>query len=568
MLRIRKNLSRIAAATMILLAANVVSAQDLKNAIRLTESEQFESAETEFKALLQKDAKNGDVYYYYGESFLKRYFTDIATTQFSEVSVPAEQQFKAGIQADPLNPLNYVGLGKIELLKKNYPSAKADFDKAISLLPSKANKGSLIPVDKQAQTYMRIAESYVRGESVLDTAIVFKYLNKATELDKKNPELFIITGDAYLYLLNDGSKAILNYKNSQALDPKSPKAKLRLGQLWVRAKNYNDALVYYKEAIQIDSSFAPAFRELAELYAMAGKYEFAKTNYQKFLALSSNNISARVRYISFLFLTKDYAECIKEAEAVIKIDQTYNVVNRLLAYSYYELGVSTKDASNFPKGIIYIDTYLKNAPEEKQLPSDYVYSGRLYMRAAKDSLANLNAIEKLKVAILKDPNNVDLYNDIASIYGKLKRYSDATVMLEKKIALGKGITNDYYTLGKYYYNMQAWGKADTAFIYVNTEKADFIPGWYWRALVNVNMDPETKDGKAKPIWETLITKASPDSMKYVKELTAAYEYLGYYFYINRSYCDSKANWQHALNLDAKNEKALSVMSELRTRCPN
>ena len=62
----------------------------------------------------------------------------------------------------------------------------------------------------------------------------------------------IVKGDAYIFMQNDGSKAILNYNIAQSLNPKSPFAKLRVGQLWMRARNYNDALTYYQEVVKID----------------------------------------------------------------------------------------------------------------------------------------------------------------------------------------------------------------------------------------------------------------------------------------------------------------------------
>ncbi|HWY97688.1 MAG TPA: hypothetical protein VNY36_01270, partial [Bacteroidia bacterium] len=52
-----------------LLAAGLVVGQDLKQAIQLTRSEQFEKADKAFKNLINAKPDNGDNYFYEGENF-------------------------------------------------------------------------------------------------------------------------------------------------------------------------------------------------------------------------------------------------------------------------------------------------------------------------------------------------------------------------------------------------------------------------------------------------------------------------------------------------------------------
>ncbi|MDD5571422.1 MAG: tetratricopeptide repeat protein, partial [Bacteroidales bacterium] len=430
----------------IVFSSFAIKAQDLQTAIKLTESEQFESAKTAFESLLKSNPQNGDVYYYYGEFHLKKYFTDTASVSVKDVSGPATANFNSGIQNDPTNPLNYVGLGKVALLFNDNVNAKMNFDKAISLLPSRTNKTSKVTPERQSFTYLRIAEAYVRAES-RDTIMVFPLLRKIEEDQIKNPEYFLILGDAYLFLLNDGSNAILNYKRAQELDAKSAKAKMRLGQLWVRAKKYTDALGFYKEAIKADSTFAPAYRELAELYYMAGQYDNAKDNYKKYLDLSPGNLYAKVRYASFLFLAKDYSEAIKIINEVIEKDQSYTYLYRLLAYSYFESN------SQFDKGLIAIEKFFKETKSDKLIPSDYKYYGLLLAKNKKDSVA----IVYYKRALEMDTTFSDLYTNIAISYLKQKKYDESINAFNKKISLGKGSAGDYLYLGTAYYTIKQYG---------------------------------------------------------------------------------------------------------------
>ncbi len=533
-----------------------VLGQDLKKAITLTENEQFGPAWKAYESLIKQQPDNGEVYFYYGESYLKSYFTDTANVDLKEVTALAKTQFEKGTSVAPGNPLNFVGLGKAALYSGNKTEADAQFQKALLMLPTgKQNKTMNMPVELQVITLQKIADAYLKA-SAKDTGNVFPYLRRAEKLDKKNPETFLIRGDGYLFIINDGSNAIVNYKRAQELDPKSSKAKLRLGQLWVRAKRYQDALGYYKEALDIDSTFTPAYRELAELYAMAGQYENAKINYKKFLELSGQNTYAKVRYASFLFLTKDYQDAINQINEILSQDQSYNFLYRLSAYSLYE----TNQAD---KALTTIEKFFKGTKPDKILQSDYVYYGKIYAKLGQDSIALI----QYKKAQDMDSTNMDLLQDMVTSNNKLKKYDKSAELYEMKIRMGKAGLQDYHAMGKAYYSTQNWVKADSAFAYVIRQKPDFIPAYLWLARVYSNLDPETKDGLAKPYYEKLAEVAMADSVKNSKELVEAYSYLAYYYLKVKKFCESIDYWQKVLAIDPKNEKATDAIKGLKGRCP-
>ncbi|MEI8201750.1 MAG: tetratricopeptide repeat protein [Bacteroidota bacterium] len=539
---------------LLLLFAVSLFAQDLKTANSLTNSEQFEAAKVIYEKLLKEQPNNGDVYYYYGEAYLKEYFTDSITVTFKEVAEPALALFNKGIVKDTANPLNFVGLGKVFLYNHKRDEAQAKFDKAISLLPTKKNK-IVMTNDRQALVYYKIAESFTRVDGS-DANQVNTILDKAEALDKNNPDIFIIRGDVYLFLNNDGSNAILNYKKAQSLDPKSPKARLRLGQLWTRAKKYTDAVGFYKEALEIDSTFAPAYRELAEIYSMAGQFENAKKNYSKFIELSSQNTYAKVRYASFMFLTKDYLGTIQLINEILQKDQSFNVLNRLLGYSYFE----TKD---YNKGLVAIEKFFSNAKTNKIIASDYSYYARLLSKLGNDSVA----IEKYKIAASLDTADMDLISEMAITYSKMKKYSEAAAMYEIKAAKGSATLTDFYSLGKAYYSVPDYVKADTTFGILISKKPDFMQAYLWRAYTNTNLDPDNKNALAKPWFESYINLAVADSVKNQKDLIQAYSYLAAYYLLQaKDYCKAKFYSDKIIVFDAKNERALTILKEVKNKC--
>ncbi len=497
-------------------------AQDLKDAILLSKSEQFAAAASAYKKLIAQNPTDGDIYYHYGISTMKKYYSDTLNVSFEEKADSAKAIFDLGVKQDPGNPLNLVGLGALKLIAKDIPGAKAEFDKALALLPSKANKQIKMAPDRQAKTLLHMAEAYVIS-GIRDTTATFDYLRRAEKLDPKNPLIYIVKGDVYFYLLNDGSKAISNYNMAQALDPQSPEAKLKIGQLWLRARQYTTALNYYQEVVKMDSTFAPAYRELGSLLSRAGRPEEAKKNFSKFLELSRNT-SARKQYVNTLIELKDYDEAITQLNEILKVDQEDNDVNRALAYSYYE-------TQQYDKGLEYIKKFIANAQPEKVRALDYAYYGRLLAKLKQDSLAP----EQMMKAYTMDTSKVDIISEAALCWTKVKKYENARDLYVLKVGLKKAIPMDYYNLGKVYYSLQDFVNADTNLAIFIAYQPDYIPGYSWRARTKSNLD--IKDAKgfnttgyAVPVYSAIIEKTQSDTVKYMKDRFEAFDYLAFYHY--------------------------------------
>jgi len=506
--------------------------QDLQSAIKLFKSEQFAASSSAFKKLLSQTPNDGDIYFYYGVSFLRKFQADTVNTSFSDISDSAKAIFELGKKRDPRNPLNYVGLGGFSLFLRDIPKAEQYFAKATSLLPSKANMNIVMMPEKQCVVLYNIAEAYIRS-GTHDTAKVFSLLRKAEQLYKQDPQLYIVIGDAYIFMRNAGSKAIVNYNIAQDLDPGSPEAKLRVGQLWMRAKNYPDALNTYKEVVRIDSTFAPAYRELGYLYSRANRNTEAQLNYKKFLELSANNTAARKQYVNTLIELKKYPEAIKELQDVIKVDTMDNDVNRALAYCYFETG-------QYDQGLIYSKKFFSNANPEKIRATDYAYLGRLLAKSKQDSLA----YETLMKAFQLDTSKSELLSEAGASLMRVRNYQKAIDVYQMKLDLKKMNSLDYIQIGRAYFYLANYVMADSMFSIFNTRQPDHIQGWVFRARSKSYLDAKDfKDynstGFAKPYYEIVLEKTQSDSARYVKERFEAIDYLAYY-YLGQYYNYSKS----------------------------
>ncbi len=538
-------------------AGKTAFSQDFNSALNMTYQQKFEAADSAFNRLIMAEPANGKYYYYSGENQLASYFLDTVNISFKSIAPKAVERFKKGIAANPNEPLNYVGLGKVAVIQDNTAMADENFAKAQTFLPARKVKSSLTKPE-QANLLIRIADAYVQVGS-RDTALVFGLLRKAEQLDPKNPELFLLRGDYYINTLNDGSHAAENYKRSQDFSPQSTRARVRLGQLYTRIKSYEDALGYYQDAVAIDPSFAPAYLEMGFLFAKTKQQEESKKYFKKYLDLSKGNIAAKRKYANMLIQTDDYKGAIEQITQILVMDSvSFNDLNRALAYSYYE-------EKQLPRAKYYINKFFSNSPAEKITAKDYLYLGHILMKTNEDSLGISNLVKSYE----KDTTNIDLLTEIATSYNKIKKYENAARTYQLKIQknAGKPNPNDYFRMGRAYYDARLWVEADSALAKVNRMSPDFEPAWVLRGRVYSSLDPDTKEGLAKPFYDKVVERAILDQAKYAKDLIEAYSYLGYYFLVNKQYCESLGYWDKIVGIDPNNENAKSALNDLKKNCP-
>jgi tetratricopeptide (TPR) repeat protein len=529
--------------------SGITSAQSLPEAIKFTESEQFEKATNAFISLIQREPTNGDGYFFFGENYFRSALLD---SSFKAIDLDSARiSYENGVKKNPGNPLNYVGIGKTLWYEGKPNDAKKQFYDAVQII-SPANKTASFTKKQRAVVYMKIAECYIGGINK-DIQEALNLLNKALKEDPNNPDAYVLLGDATLEQnTGDASQAIAHYKKAYELDKKSSKALLRIGQLYSRARNLTEAVNSYDAAINVDPNFAPAYREKAEAFYRGKQYETAITNYKKYLELNSGSLSARVRYASFLFLSKKYPESISEILEIQKANSSIPFLYRLLAYSYFETG-------KYPDGIQAVETFFSKASEKKTLASDYAYYGKLLSKTGKDSLA----VEKLKLAVAKDTTKIELWGDLGSSYLKAKKYSEAIEAFNKKIIkVKRGDANDYYNLGRAYYYSKKFDRADTAFLQIIVLYPDLPTGYLWRAKANTGLDPDNKKGLAKPYYETYISKVKAEEVEKNKNyLIEANDYLGFYYMLQKNYNSAKCNYLKLKELDANNNKAKKALTD-------
>ena len=548
-------------------------AQTLQDLTLKTENENFEIAAAGYRSLIAKEPSKGENYFYYGENFFKRGDIDSANIFYLK-----------GAEINATSPLNYAGLGKVLLTKGKSAEAKTQFFKAITL-----------GANKNAEVLRKVAEAWlVTDTKSADEALVLA--NNAIKMEPKNPENYILLGDAQLEKNpTDGSAPIKSYQMATTLNSKSTKGILREGKLYQRGRNYQLALDYYKKAMGIDPSYAPAYREIAELYSLAAQPSKSIENWKKYLELNNSDY-ARYRFMSALFSNKQYSEAVQQYEGLKKANFNNIYLERLAAYSYAEMG-NKPDTAAYTKGLKAINLFFASAgPNFKYIANDYKYKGILLARTGKDSLG---IIQMEKAIALDSSASAEVYGTLASIAAKNKRY-DKVILYQEKKAKGdyKNLNvNDCFDLGKAYYftgvakqkevadERDALAKkkkptdspelsakdelatksllmADSAFKKLTQLNPTWPWGYTWRGRTNSLLDPKVTKDSTKVYYEKLLQVVKPEEKNgtYKPNVTEAYEYLGYYYVTKKDDAKAKEYWLMVKELDPANEKANNYLN--------
>jgi tetratricopeptide (TPR) repeat protein len=468
---------------LVLLVASFSNAQSLQNAIKLTDSEQYTSADKELRDLIKADASKPEYYYFLAENFSERKEIDSALFYL-----------KLATTKDVALPFTIISQAKIKLLEKDFSAGKVLLDQVLA-----SNK-------KNAELHRIATKALLDTDSKLfDEAIA--YIDRAIELNEKNEDNYLLKGDALMLRSTANvNEAIKNYNFVLGINPKSARGLVRIAKIYVRLKSSSSdssANAYFMEAQNLDPNYAPAYREHAELLMSANKIKRALENWKKYLEIN-NSLEARYRYMTTLFLGKQYCDVILEGVNLKNNGFSNFYVDRMLMSSYAEC---TNDKENATKGLTVSDAFFTKVPKEKIIASDYKYRAQLLTATGKDSLA---IVDLNKGYELETKNKAEYLILIAKSYSKLKKHDKAIEYYELKGKESNLNATELFDLGRAYYSAKKYQLADTTFGKLNVAAPNYIPGFYWKGNASYQLDPKNEKWLAKAHYEKAFFMVKPE----------------------------------------------------------
>ncbi|MEN2415895.1 tetratricopeptide repeat protein [Flavobacterium mesophilum] len=540
--------------------ASVAQAQDIKEAKKAIDAEQFQKAKSLLKSIIKAKPSDGEANFVLGNIYLNQSVVDSAKIYYLN-----------GIEASDKKNLNYIGLGQIDLDNKNTAAAQANFG-----LATKDMKR------KDIDEYIYIGRAYMNSNNP-DYNSAITSLKRALAIEPQNATALLAIGDAY-YGANNQNDAYKAYRDAFTADPTLLRAKMQLGVLLKGAKSYDEAIKSFNEVIAINPNYGPVYRELAETY-----YKWARNkpstsqtnlqnaikNYEKYLSLTDYSLDSKMRHADFLILVKDYKNLEVVANKMIAEDKVNPRIYRYLGYAAYENG-------NTDVAIKSIEDYIKS-PSNKVIGRDYLYLGFAKIKKGTaadgtvDKAAFDSGIADIKKAVELEPLAVEELGDFAKeLFGK-KQFAQAAAIYELGVnnAEQKNYLYDniYYGIALYYANLNKTNpayvtelaKADAAFDKVLVASPSYDEAYLYKGRINNLLE---KDDLIIKNYEEYITKTTAKGAEElakpatVKKVVEAYNSIGA-AYANTDKAKAIEYFNKTLVLDPANAYATQSVKALK-----
>jgi Tfp pilus assembly protein PilF len=543
-----------------LLATASLQAQDLDQAVKAIDAEQYEKAKSLLKSIYQAKPNNGKAAFLLGNVYLKQNIEDSAKIFFQK-----------GLEASENGKLNNIGFGQIELDKGNITGAKAKFDLATKDMRK-----------KDIQEYIYVANAYVNSEKPNYKAAI-EVLNKAKAINPMNAEVLLALGDAY-YGDKNQNEAYSAYRAAFNADSSLLRAKMQLGVLLKGAKAFTEADKALNEVKAINPNYGPVYRELAETYYLWANHDVKQYNskiaqalqfYEKYMSLTDYSLTSRMRHADFLIISKDYKALEVEANKMKELDNVNPRILRYLGYSAFENG-------NIDLAIKSLVDYTSNS-SNKIIARDFFYLGKARLKKASDAEGKIvnqasldQAMADIKKAMEIDPGIAGDLNEIGKTLYEQKQFGLASSVFELAVSNpdSKNYVLDNFYLGNsiYYNNTRkditkpdaiALQKADTAFGVVIEQAPSTFDAYIFRARTNKLMENDEQMAKYYEEYMKVVSDKGPDEVtKNKAKFIEAYNNIAAH-YANFDKTKAKEYFNKTLSLDPANNYALESLKILK-----
>jgi tetratricopeptide (TPR) repeat protein len=487
------------------LTSLAVQAQSIDEGRRLTRNEQYEDAEKVFSSLITASPKKGEFYYWAGINYLEQGDT-----------VSAGKSFDAGLLAAPKVLLNNVGKGHLLLRAGKTAEAQALFDLAL-----KTKKKSQALIHREiARAYLMVTD---RSKATL-VAYATKALSHLDKAKQDDYEVLLLQGDAFFAEKpEDGTRAVNKYIFAGYNDATSPIPLLREAMIYQKVKNLDIAMIRVDEALAKDANFAPGYRQKAELFTDMKKRDSAVLYFREYLK-RNNNLSARRKFVSALYLNGEFDECIRESKELLKLKEFSNIYG-VIAYAIVEKNDTSKALNR--EGLEYFELYeAKHVKAANRVlsPNESFYKGILLFRTGQKEVA-----WSLHKQVLSDTASaiVKWYDRAREMYYQSKDYAQVVEILNLKAIKNKSLpASDLYPMAMAYRYLENYTKSNEYFKEIVLKDSTYKRGYYYIALNQHMMDPMDSTGTVSAAYLNWINKLNAEEKtKNRSDITRIYGYL-------------------------------------------
>jgi tetratricopeptide (TPR) repeat protein len=545
-----------------LATVSVCQAQDVNQAKKAIDAEQFESAKTILKSIINAKPTNGTAAFHLGNVYMLQNNMDSAKIYYQK-----------GLAGTEGAKLNNIGFGLIDLDNGNPTEAEAKFALATKDLKK-----------KDVEEYLYIGRAYTYSLKP-DYKKAIEVLNKAKAINPQDAQVNLALGNAYFGDKNQ-NEAYSAYRNAYSIDNTLIRAKMQLGVLLKGAKAYTEAIKAFDEVIAINPNYGPVYREIAETYYLWGRNETSKfrayvdkalVNYEKYMTLTDYSIYSRLRHADFLYVAGEYKALEAETNKMIELDKVNPRVFRFLGYSAYQNG-------NYDLAIKSLDSFIAN-PSNKVIALDYQNLGFAKIKKSMsadgvtvDAALFDNGILDVKKSVEMEPAVAINLSEFGKKLYEQKLYKQAASIYEiavtNKESRNYVLDNFYLGNSLYFDNTRkdivkpdpiALQRADLAFATVIEAAPSTQDAYIYRARTNSLLENDEMTIKYYNEYINVVTAKGPEELAkpaVIKKIIESYN-TSAASYANTDKAKAKEYFNKTLAIDPTNQYALDSLKALK-----
>lgn len=492
----------------------------------LLEKENPNKAREVLQTALSKDPKNGEAYYWIGETFYAE-----------QKWVEAKAQYDKAATAEKGAHFGLAGQGKALLDAGNLKDAQRLFEKAIKNSRTKGYK------EGHPDMVALVGDAYLSCQKPNNQEAVAKFTS-ARDIDPKKAKYWLYLGDAKLQA-NDAGGAMSAYESAASLQTNDPEVYLKMARIWSRAQKYDLAIENADKGLKINENYAPLLKDLIEYLTSAGKYSRITGVLEKYTALAITDYDARARFVKYLtYQAKAYDRAVDEANKLLAEAPQYSNMHRWIAWARVRQGEQAEaekkadDAKKYyGEALAAVKSLFAATKEDQRAPYDYEHYAKASQKLGDYDNAAKLYLEIAKMDTTKSQEDLQkaAFSKISNMYYESGQYAKSYRTLKEKFTKYGQVDNELYTylICSYYGSFKNQDsiartsekdidEAADAFIKYNPSQPD---GHYYKARAQAQMDA-TGSFAAKSYAEKVLELAAEDKRSSIKTmLTWSYNYV-------------------------------------------
>lgn len=404
-------------------------------------------AVSEAQEILKRDPQNLEAHRLLGHIYLRSLGDMQGGNGSDDVLKLAIEQYEEIIKLDPSSVDDHMMLGRLYQADNQLGKAEDEEKTAVKLAPDSEDAVMALAMlyDEQGET-TKAAETLAAVPENSRSAKLYAVLGAtydqqkdypkaidayrhAVELDRDNLDAIRGLADA---LLNDGqtAKALEQYQVIADANPEDARTYIRIAEIYRKQGKLDLALQNLKKAQSMVKESEQISYELSEIYQAQGRYDDAASELQNLLKSSEkadNKYTQEEQDNRAIFLERlgsVYRDGGNEQAALDTFQKMLALGDENAKRGYQEIIDTYRDAKQWQKATDEAKEATGKLPKDNELKM--VYASQLADMGQADS-----AVQQVKSLLHGGPEDREVYINLSTMYGRLKRWPDVDAALDK-----------------------------------------------------------------------------------------------------------------------------------------